>query len=209
MSGDLGKSFISVKPSSFNSHGGKIVSNSFTKELEEIELLTISGKYHDALENTKNILESKEIKEKDRIHALLLQSKSFFMLGMFEFREEYFQKSLELSDSAFSISNETTEFISMFEAKIWYLWVYFILARPGIRRMHYKHPAFTPKGFLERLDELRNLLNEINGKKIPIPEELESMYYLIQSTEHQLKIYTDENYIWDYRKTLEIPSIND
>lgn len=177
---------------------------SIVKELEEIEQLTVSGKYYEAVKSTENFLKLKEVSEKDRVRALILQSKSFFMLGMFEFREEYFQKSLELSELACSISEETDDFIFMFEAKIWYLWVYFVLARPGVRRMQYKHPAFKPEEFLEKLDELINFLDEIKRKNIPVPKEIESLYFFIQSTKYQLKIYTIKNHIWDYKETLEM-----
>ena len=175
-----------------------------SRELKEIKHLTVVGKYYEAIEIIESFLELKELCEKDRVRALILQSKSFSMLARFEFREEYLKKSLELSELAFSLSKKTNDFISMFEAKIWYLCVYYVLAKPKVKGMRSKHPAFTPKEFLEKLSELEKILNEIKTKEIPVPREIEALFSFIQSTKPQLKIYTIENHIWDYKETLKM-----
>lgn len=170
----------------------KIVTGLIIKELEEIEQLTIIGKYHEAIKRTDNIIELKELCENEQVRALILQSKSFSMLGRFELREEYYQKSLELSELAFSIGKETDDIISLFEAKIWNLWTFSIQL------------DFKPKEILGKIEELKGFNDEIKSKEISIPKNIEFLFLFILSIEPKLKIHTIKNHIWDYKETLEL-----
>ncbi|MCG3221852.1 MAG: tetratricopeptide repeat protein [Candidatus Heimdallarchaeota archaeon] len=168
------------------------MNESISKELEGIKHLTIIGKYHEAIKRIDTILGIKELSDKERVRALILQSKCFFMLGRFEFREEYYQKSMELSELVFSISKETDDIISMFEAKIWNLWTFYIQV------------DFKPKGILEKIEELKGFYNEIKSKEISIPKDIEFLFLFILSREPELKIHTIKNHIWDYKDTIEL-----
>ncbi len=174
------------------------MAESISKELKEIEHLTIIGKYYEAIKNTENILELKELSEKERVRALILQSKSFSMLGKFEFREEYLQRSLELSLLAFNKSKKLNDLVFTAEALTWNVWVSsFGLESMGVQK-------FEPNDFLEKEKQLNDIYEEMKIKEISVPKKTEALILLVLSLESYGKAEIIEQYSWDRKEDLEL-----
>ncbi|MHA1200030.1 MAG: hypothetical protein ACTSQF_11935, partial [Candidatus Heimdallarchaeaceae archaeon] len=162
------------------------------KELEEIEHLTIAGKYHQTIKRTDEILKSEKLSVNERIRALILKSKSLARLGLFEVEDDNYEKSCELSSLAFNLSKEIDDLVSMVEAKIWYLSVYRLKM------------DFNPNEFLEEVKQLEDIYEEIKRKKISLPKEIEASILLVLYQQNRAQILINEDFIWDHKESFEL-----
>lgn len=165
------------------------MTESITRDLEEIGELTVIGKYHEAIRKIDKILKKDRINESEKIRALILKCKGLERLGNFEVEDYYFEKSCELSSLAFDLSKEINDLISMVESKVWFLSTY------------YWKMDFKPKVYLEEIKTMEDIYEEIKRKEISLPKEIEASIIIVLSYQNRAKIMTDENFTWDHEET--------
>ena len=165
------------------------MTESITRDLDEIGELTVIGKYHEAIRKIDKILKKDRINESEKIRALILKCKSLERLGNFEVENDYFEKSCKLSSLAFDLSKEINDLISKVESKVWFLSAY------------YRKMDFNPKVYLEEIKAMEDIYEEIKRKEISLPKEIEASISIVLSYQNRAKIMTDENFIWDHKET--------
>ncbi|MCE7749028.1 MAG: tetratricopeptide repeat protein [Candidatus Heimdallarchaeota archaeon] len=168
------------------------MTESISKELEEIEHLTIVGKYQEAINRIEEILKTEKISESEKIRVLILKSKSLARLGLFEVEDDNYEKSCELSSLAFNLSKEIDDLVSMVEAKVWYLSVYRLKM------------DFNPNEFLKEVKQLEDIYEEIKRKKISLPKEIEASILLVLYQQNRAQILINEDFIWDHKESFEL-----
>ncbi|NPD88169.1 MAG: tetratricopeptide repeat protein [Asgard group archaeon] len=159
------------------------------KELEDVNSLIIIGKYRDALEKLEKSIEVQELNISDEIRALILMSKCYARLGVFEVEDNYLERSCQISSLASKLSKKADSLQLIAETKAWYLSTYKL------------KEIFNPQLFLNEVKFLEQIYKEIKSKKISLPKAQEALILSVLCEQNRAKMLIIKNYIWDHQKT--------
>ncbi|MCG3256577.1 MAG: tetratricopeptide repeat protein, partial [Candidatus Heimdallarchaeota archaeon] len=95
------------------------MSFSFQEELEKIEKAIVKGEYHESLEKLDKLLQIKEITVKEHVKAKILQTRILFFLGIFEWRNSYFEQGLIIIKDAVEKSQSINNNLLLFDSLYW------------------------------------------------------------------------------------------
>ncbi|MHA1955279.1 MAG: tetratricopeptide repeat protein, partial [Candidatus Heimdallarchaeaceae archaeon] len=146
-----------------------------TKDLEDIQNLITLGKYREAIEKLEKNIEIQDLNISEEIRAVILLSKCYARLGMFEVEDEYFERSCQISSLAFKLSKKTESL----------------------------QQIFSPQLYLDEVKYLKQIYEEIKNKKISLPKEVEASVLFVLSEQKRANMLIDKDYIWDYENTFD------